>query len=107
MLCDRLNLIASSLGCPANQIANFQRANIVLQPAQLAASAAARSCDLPGGPTEIGYGGGKSRWLMVQRIASLAAAQAFLPIFSLVSNCPLFIIEGSPQPIKQTQIGKK
>jgi phage terminase large subunit len=70
MLCDRLNLIASSLGCPANQIANFQRANIVLQPAQLAASAAARSCDLPGGPTEIGYGGarggGKSHWLMVQ-----------------------------------------
>jgi hypothetical protein len=42
----------------------------MLQPRQLAASAAARLCDLPDGPTAIGYGGarggGKSHWLLAQ-----------------------------------------
>jgi hypothetical protein len=55
-------------GCPPEQVGNFLRAGMVLQPRQLAASAAARLCDAPGGPTAVGYGGarggGKSHWLL-------------------------------------------
>src|SRR5205085_9957404 len=57
-------------GCPAGQIENLVRAGIVLQPRQLAASAAARLCDRADGPTAVGYGGarggGKSHWLLAQ-----------------------------------------
>lgn len=57
-------------GCPVDQLARFARAGITLQPRQLAASAAARSCDSADGPTAIGYGGarggGKSHWLLAQ-----------------------------------------
>src|SRR5512138_3351756 len=57
-------------GCPTDQVENFIRAGIILQPRQLAASAAARLCDLPNGPTAVGYGGarggGKSHWLLAQ-----------------------------------------
>lgn len=57
-------------GCPADQLANFIKAAIVLQPRQLAASAAARLCDRVGGPSAVGYGGarggGKSHWLLAQ-----------------------------------------
>ena len=57
-------------GCPADQGKNFLRAGVVLHPRQLVASAAARLCDLPDGPTAIGYGGarggGKSHWLLAQ-----------------------------------------
>jgi hypothetical protein len=57
-------------GCPKDQLLNFAHAGIVLQARQLAASAAARLCDLPDGPTAIGYGGarggGKSHWLLAQ-----------------------------------------
>src|SRR5262249_49758424 len=57
-------------GCPPGQMENFIRAGIILQPRQLAASAAARLCDQPNGPTAIGYGGarggGKSHWLLAQ-----------------------------------------
>ena len=57
-------------GCPQDQMANFARAGVVLQPRQLAASAAARLCDRPAGPTAVGYGGarggGKSHWLLAQ-----------------------------------------
>src|SRR5512136_2684224 len=57
-------------GCPADQMANFIRAGIILQERQLAASAAARLCDQADGPTAIGYGGarggGKSHWLLAQ-----------------------------------------
>src|SRR5262252_7599845 len=57
-------------GCPRDQIRNFLSAGVVLQPRQLAASAAARLCDQPDGPTAIGYGGarggGKSHWLLAQ-----------------------------------------
>jgi phage terminase large subunit len=49
---------------------NFIQAGIVLQPKQLAASAAARACDLPEGPTAVGFGGarggGKTYWLLAQ-----------------------------------------
>ena len=59
-----------SAGCTPDQMNNLIRAGIILQPRQLAASAAARLCDLPDGPTAIGYGGarggGKSHWLLAQ-----------------------------------------
>ena len=61
---------ARSAGCPKDQMARFLEARIVLQPRQLAASAAARRADLPDGPEAIGYGGaragGKSHWLLAQ-----------------------------------------
>jgi phage terminase large subunit len=57
-------------GCPREQVRNFLAAGVVLQPRQLVASAAARLCDAPDGPTAIGYGGarggGKSHWLLAQ-----------------------------------------
>jgi len=57
-------------GCPGEQMENFIRAGQLLQPRQLAASAAARLCDQPAGPTAIGFGGarggGKSHWLVAQ-----------------------------------------
>lgn len=61
---------AKHASCPPDQIGNFLRAGVVLQPRQLEASAAARLCDLSGGPVEVGYGGarggGKSHWGMAQ-----------------------------------------
>jgi len=61
---------AAKAGCPQDQLWNFIRAGVVLQPRQLAASAAARSCDHEDGPDAIGYGGaragGKSHWLIAQ-----------------------------------------
>ena len=36
------------------QMRLFERAGLVLQPRQLAASAAARACDAPDGPTAVG-----------------------------------------------------
>ncbi len=57
-------------GCPRPQMDNFVRAGVILQRRQLVASAAARLCDRPGGPTAVGYGGarggGKSHWLLAQ-----------------------------------------
>jgi phage terminase large subunit len=57
-------------GCPEEQMRYFVKAGVVLQPRQLAASAAARLCDRPDGPTAVGYGGarggGKSHWLLAQ-----------------------------------------
>ena len=57
-------------GCPRDQMLNFAKVNVVLQPRQLAASSAARLCDRRDGPTSIGYGGarggGKSHWLLAQ-----------------------------------------
>ena len=81
---------ALNAGVPKDQLENLVKCGIVLQPRQLVASAAARSCDhacksclelaalnvdLPSacpdcGPTEVGYGGaragGKSHWLLAQ-----------------------------------------
>ncbi|MEI8291540.1 MAG: phage terminase large subunit [Verrucomicrobiota bacterium] len=57
-------------GCPFDQMDLFLRARLVHQPQQLAASAAARLCDQPDGPTAVGFGGarggGKSHWLLAQ-----------------------------------------
>jgi len=46
-------------GCPADQLANFRRGQYVAQPKQLQFHAAARECDRPGGPTQIGQGGAR------------------------------------------------
>ena len=64
---------AHEAGCPEDQLRNFLRAGIVLQPQQLKASAAARLCDREDGPVKIGYGGarggGKSHWGIAQVVA--------------------------------------
>ena len=61
---------AIGAGCPEDQTRNFVAAKLWLQERQLAASAAARLCDHPDGPTAIGYGGarggGKSHWMLAQ-----------------------------------------
>ena len=61
---------AVAAGCPEDQVRNLIVAKVFLQERQLAASAAARLCDHPNGPTAIGYGGarggGKSHWLLAQ-----------------------------------------
>ena len=73
---------ARSAGCPGDQARRFVDAGIWLQPRQLAASAAARLCDAPDGPTEVGYGGarggGKSHWLLAQMGADDCQRQAGL-----------------------------
>src|SRR5688572_5450924 len=67
---DNYGRIARLAGCPEDQVSNLLGAEIVLQPRQLVASASARLCDHPEGPTAIGYGGarggGKSHWLLAQ-----------------------------------------
>ncbi len=67
---ERYFLAGKLAGCPKDQMQRFERADVILQTRQLAASAAARQCDLPSGPTAIGYGGarggGKSHWLLAQ-----------------------------------------
>ena len=67
---ERYFLAGKLAGCPKDQMQRFERADVILQQRQLAASAAARLCDLPDGPTAIGYGGarggGKSHWMLAQ-----------------------------------------
>ena len=67
---ERYFLIGRRAGCPKDQMQRFERADVILQQRQLVASAAARLCDAPDGPTAIGYGGarggGKSHWLLAQ-----------------------------------------
>lgn len=69
-LLDRYTAAARAAGCSLEQMRRFWNAGVVLQPRQLAAAAAARLCDEPGGPAEIGYGGarggGKSHFLVAQ-----------------------------------------
>ena len=61
---------AIAAGCPEGQTRNFVAAKLWLQERQLVASAAARLCDHPDGPTAVGYGGarggGKSHWMLSQ-----------------------------------------
>src|ERR1035437_848234 len=61
---------ATAAGGAEDQTRNFVAAKLWLQERQLVASAAARRCDAPDGPTAIGYGGarggGKSHWLLAQ-----------------------------------------
>ena len=67
---ERYFLVGRRAGCPQNQMDSLQQADVILQQRQLVASAAARLCDAPDGPTAIGYGGarggGKSHWLLAQ-----------------------------------------
>ena len=67
---ERYFLVGRRAGCPQDQMQRFERADVILQSRQLVASAAARLCDAPDGPTAIGYGGarggGKSHWLLAQ-----------------------------------------
>ena len=67
---ERYFLIGRRAGCPMDQMDRFRQADVIFQQRQLAASAAARMCDQPNGPTAIGYGGarggGKSHWLLGQ-----------------------------------------
>src|SRR6476660_2085729 len=67
---ERYLIAGKRAGCPREQLDNFAMARVYLQERQLAASAAARLCDRPDGPTAVGYGGarggGKSHWLLAQ-----------------------------------------
>jgi PBSX family phage terminase large subunit len=47
------------LGCPKEQLENFTKANIFLQPKQLEFCSKARECDHEGGPTAVMSGGGR------------------------------------------------
>ena len=64
---------AVDVGVPKDQLTNFLRAGIALQPKQWQMAAAARQCDEPGGPVSLGAGGGrgggKSHWLIAQMAA--------------------------------------
>jgi phage terminase large subunit len=68
--CDIFSTAAAKAGCPIDQTFKLVAAETWLQERQLAASAAARLCDEPDGPTAVGYGGarggGKSHWLLAQ-----------------------------------------
>lgn len=67
---DRYVQAGHAAGCPRDQLTNFLRAGIVLQPQQLLFAAAARQCDQVDGPVEIGFGGarmgGKSHAMLSQ-----------------------------------------
>src|SRR5512140_3906446 len=67
---ERYFAVGRAAGCPPEQMGNFERAGVILQERQLAASAAARLCDQPDGPAAIGFGGarggGKTHWLLAQ-----------------------------------------
>ena len=53
----RLDRAAHNLDCSRQQLENFISAGYFPQPKQLHFHAAARLCDLPDGPTQIGFGG--------------------------------------------------
>lgn len=56
---DRYISTAKQAGCPPDQLRNFRHGGYVAQPKQLLFHAAARECDLPGGPTQVGFGGAR------------------------------------------------
>lgn len=59
-----------TLGMDADQARRFELAGMIVQPKQMAFAVAARSCDAPDGPEEVGIGGakggGKSLVLLLQ-----------------------------------------
>lgn len=67
---DRFLRAARSAGVLLDQLLNFLRVGVALQPKQCQASVIARQMDSPGGPEELGYGGarggGKSHWMLAQ-----------------------------------------
>ena len=62
----------ASVGCPPDQLQRFMGAGLALQPKQLEFCAAARECDLEGGPTAVMSGVGQVRvmryWLRYLRM---------------------------------------
>ena len=52
-------MYGKSVGCVQEQLVNFTKANLFLQPKQLEFAAKCRECDLDGGPTAVMYGGGR------------------------------------------------
>jgi phage terminase large subunit len=62
--------LAKRLGVSADQLRNFRNGGYVAQEKQLMFHAACRECDLPGGPTQVGFGGargpGKSHGIFAQ-----------------------------------------
>lgn len=61
---------AKSAGVPQDSLSRFLQAGYVPQPKQLEFHAAARACDLPDGPSQVGFGGargpGKSHAIFAQ-----------------------------------------
>ena len=61
---------AKTAGLPKDSLERFLQGGYVPQPKQLLFHSAARECDLPGGPTQVGFGGargpGKSHALVAQ-----------------------------------------
>jgi hypothetical protein len=56
---ERLAFAARNAGLPKDALVNFLRAGYCPQPKQLLMHAAARECDLPDGPTQVGIGGAR------------------------------------------------
>ena len=52
-----LGNLAARIGCPQDQLYSFLVAGYVPQRKQLVFHAAARACDVAGGPSHVGYGG--------------------------------------------------
>lgn len=75
------------VGCKPDQLENFIKAGIFLQPKQLEFCAAARACDSLNGPTKVGYGGarggGKSFCLLAQVAADDCQRYANLTVLYL------------------------
>lgn len=67
---DRFLQAAKKAGCPAEQLKNFRAGEYCAHQKALQFHAAARECDTPGGPTQVGVGGargpGKSHMIFAQ-----------------------------------------
>lgn len=67
---ERFAASAKASGCPRDLSRNLMRAGVALQEKQMLASAYARACDSPTGPSFVAFGGarggGKSYWLLAQ-----------------------------------------
>jgi phage terminase large subunit len=62
LLCEKVvefGRVGKLAGCPPDQLENFLKAGVWLQPKQLEIAAKCRMCDLPDGPKDILAGGGR------------------------------------------------
>ena len=73
---ERYFLAGKQAGCPKDQMQRFERADVILQQRQLVASAAARLCDQPDGPTAIGYGGSYAD--RGQKVSNMECGRTFI-----------------------------
>ena len=69
---ERFLRAAKAAGLPLDSALRFRAAGYCPQPRQLAFHAAARSCDLPDGPEEIGFGGARGGGKSKAAIAQIA-----------------------------------